>query len=88
MKQKGIRDEKGYSIWYQADCHKAKIGCVECKRMLGERIIEILEPIQKRREIISGRHSFVKIVLQNGKIGARASAQKTLAEVKEKMGLA
>jgi tryptophanyl-tRNA synthetase len=71
----------------QKNCMNAEIGCVECKKMLGDKIIELLEPMQEKRKEISERPNFVEKVLQEGKIKARASAQKTLAQVRENLGL-
>ena len=46
-----------------------------------------LEPIQERRKAIEKKKGYVEDVLKAGSAKARAIAQKTLAEVRKKMGL-
>lgn len=68
-------------------CPKAGIGCIECKKILSNGIIEILKPIQQRRLEIVSNPDHVIAVLHKGGIKARESAKKTVDEVREKMGL-
>lgn len=69
------------------DCIQAKIGCVEDKELLAQRINETLAPFRERREELARRPDFVKEVLAEGARRARAIARETLQEVKEKMHL-
>lgn len=57
----------------------------EFKPLLAEAIIKELEPFQKRRAQISDNE--VKKILASGAEKLRPTAQKTILEVKEKMGL-
>lgn len=68
-------------------CQKAEIGCVECKKMLAERIIKELEPIRKKRAILEKKPAYIKKVLEEGVRKAKKIAQETLKEVKNKIGL-
>jgi len=68
-------------------CKTAGIGCVGCKEILSQEIIELLAPIQEKRTEIAANPDFVRQVLYEGARRARMSAQDTITEVREKMGL-
>lgn len=57
------------------------------KEELAKAIFAELEPIQERRREIEAKKGYVEEVLENGASRARIIAQKTVAEVREKMGL-
>ena len=69
-------------------CKKAEVGCVACKKLLGESINEYLRPFREKRAEIAGRKSYLEEVLADGARRASAIAKETLREVKEKIGLA
>ena len=62
-------------------------GCVECKEQLAEGINRDLAPFRARRAELAERPHYIKDVLADGASRARAIAEVTLEEVKEKMGL-
>lgn len=68
-------------------CKKADIGCVECKKMLSQKLIEMLSPIRAKRKELEKSKKFVEKVLSDGALRARQEAAKTMKEVKEAMGL-
>ncbi|MBL7141686.1 tryptophan--tRNA ligase [Patescibacteria group bacterium] len=68
-------------------CQKAKIGCLECKKLLAENIFKELKPIQAKRKKLEKNPEKIKKILQQGADRARKIAQKTMTEVKKKMGL-
>jgi tryptophanyl-tRNA synthetase len=68
-------------------CRQAKIGCVDCKILLAEAINSALRPIRERRVELAAKPEYVAEVLADGAQRARVIAQKTLNEVKQKMGL-
>jgi len=68
-------------------CRAAKIGCVECKTLLAQRINTALAPLRQRRAEIAARPEYVKEVLADGAKRASVIARKTLKEAKQKMGL-
>ncbi|MCD6412955.1 MAG: tryptophan--tRNA ligase [Elusimicrobia bacterium] len=76
---KAAAKEKATEIKMQ--CEKAKIGCVECKKALSEKMAEILDPIQEKREKISGAD--IDEILKKGGEKAKTVAEKTMAEVRE-----
>lgn len=59
----------------------------EIKNQLAKAIYEELKPIQEKRRQLEANPSYVNQVIQDGAIKAQTIAQKTLLEVKEKMGL-
>ena len=65
-------------------CNTTDIGCVDCKNILSQRLIEMLKPLQERRKTIST--DYVERVLREGAEKARESANNTLKQVREKMG--
>lgn len=68
-------------------CRAAAIGCVECKRLLADRINTTLAPFRERRSALAGKTGYLKEILAEGAQRAHAIAEVTLAEVKQKMGL-
>lgn len=68
-------------------CRTASIGCTDCKRILVDRIMNVLEPFQERRLQLEKRPDFVKEILADGGRRARRLFQETLDEVQGKMGL-
>ena len=69
----------------KTDCQTAAIGCVECKKMLGNNINKFLAPLQERRQAISD--DYARQILSDGGKKARITARQTLNEVRDKMGL-
>ncbi|MFH0826424.1 MAG: tryptophan--tRNA ligase [Candidatus Omnitrophota bacterium] len=68
-------------------CRKAQIGCTDCKKELAERLIRVLEPVQKKRnELLKDKNQIFKI-LEEGKSKAQSVAGKTLSEVKKLINL-
>jgi tryptophanyl-tRNA synthetase len=68
-------------------CRGALRGCVECKIILAERIIESLEPFQLRRKEILGEKGYVKALLMEGAKRVSPIAQETLNEVRKRLNL-
>ncbi len=68
-------------------CRSARIGCVECKKMLAQAINTTLQPFREKRADIAANPEYVKEVLDDGARRARIMAGETLGEVKEAMHL-
>ena len=68
-------------------CLTAKIGCVDCKKLLAEGINKTLAPFRERRAEIAQRPKYLDEVLADGASRASVIAKETIKEVKEKMGL-
>lgn len=69
------------------DCRTAQIGCVDCKKKLARNLNHSLEPFRERRAAFASDPNYVWDVLAEGSARARAVAQKTMAEVRAKVGL-
>lgn len=69
------------------ECSTARRGCVECKQQLAEGINRELAQFRQRRQEIEAKPGYIYEVLAEGAAKARAIAQETLREVKEKMHL-
>jgi len=68
-------------------CRNASIGCTECKEALAEGLNQFLEPVREKRERAAQDPSAIRDVLNLGGSEARIEGQRTLEDVKEKMGL-
>ena len=71
----------------QEECKTAKIGCVDCKKMLAEGINNALEPFRQRRGELEKKPEFIYDVINAGAKKVQAIAVETLSDVKQKMGL-
>ncbi|HKZ50466.1 MAG TPA: tryptophan--tRNA ligase [Dehalococcoidia bacterium] len=69
------------------ECTAATRGCVECKLQLAEGINQALAPLRERRAELAAQPRYVDRVLAEGAARARAIAQETLREAREKVGL-
>jgi len=68
-------------------CRTAGIGCLECKNVVIDRIIEILVPFQKKRREYDKNPQPVWDIIEEGNRKARQKAQKTMEEVRAAIGL-
>jgi tryptophanyl-tRNA synthetase len=76
-------DEKRIRI----ECSNAKIGCVECKKLVAKKLNEFLAPIYEKRKALEKSKDHVREIFAEGNKKAQAEARRTLAEVKEAMGI-
>ncbi len=68
-------------------CRTAGIGCLECKKVMIKHVVEELAPIRERRARYENKPEEVEAVLSNGSCSAKQEATKTMAEVRETLGL-
>ena len=68
-------------------CLHARIGCVDCKKILAQNISSALEPFREKRATLSSKPDYVTEVLAQGAKHAKTIARETMQEVKEKMRL-
>ena len=66
-------------------CRGGKIGCVQCKRNLADKMVKYFEPIHERRQKILERPEMIKEVLHEGNKKAEAKAKQTMEEVRSAM---
>lgn len=64
------------------ECRSAGIGCLECKDVVIQSIIQILIPFWERRRVLENKPSLVWEILEEGNAKAREVAKKTMAEVR------
>ena len=69
------------------DCPLAKIGCVDCKKILAQNLIKGLSYYQERRQYYLMHSKELDDILQWGTSHARKEAQATLEEVKEAVNI-
>ena len=68
-------------------CRNAQIGCVDCKKLLAERINATLQPFRERRAVLAANPKNVNDILADGAERARVIARETLREVRHNMHL-
>jgi len=68
-------------------CRTAGIGCLECKNVIIDRLIEILTPFQEKRREYDKNPQLVWDTIEEGNRKARKKAQKTMEEVRAAIGL-
>ncbi len=81
----GISEEE--SQWVFEGCTKAKIGCIDCKKLLLKNMKHELEPIWEQYAKIDKDPNYVDDVILDGNAKAREIARKTIQLVREKMNL-
>ncbi len=69
------------------ECRDARIGCVDCKKILAENISLRLGPFRDRRASLASKPGYVNEVLADGANRAEAIAEETITEVRRKMRL-
>jgi tryptophanyl-tRNA synthetase len=68
-------------------CHTAGWGCVECKQILADRVVESLRPFQERRKELENTTDLAWGVLENGRSKVQPIAHEVLCEVRMRMGI-
>lgn len=76
-----LPEEKKADIY--AGCRSAAIGCVECKKIQAEYLVETLAPYRARRDELTEKPGLVAEILAEGEACAAAEAARTMAEVRE-----
>jgi tryptophanyl-tRNA synthetase len=71
--------------WQEEGCRTAGIGCLECKKVMIKHVVAELEPIRERRAKL--KPDDARAALEAGNAAARAIAARTMAEVREALGL-
>jgi tryptophanyl-tRNA synthetase len=71
-----------------ATCRTGELGCVDCKTLLADHLIEAFRPFRERRAELQQDPGVVEKVLADGAARARPQAQETLAAVRSAMHFA
>lgn len=83
-----IYSDEATKTTVQVGCRQAKIGCVDCKKFLIDKIVAEQEPMLARIQAYQQNPHLLKDILREGAISAREAARETLIEVRAAMGLA
>jgi len=63
-------------------CAKSLIGCTECKKELAALLVDLLAPLQEKRQVLEKNKKHIQEILTAGNARASAVAKKTIAEVR------
>ncbi len=71
----------------EAKCRAGEIGCVQCKKILAEKMNYMLADIHTKREELKQKPGYIKEVLEFGAQRAQVEASKNMVEIKEAMNV-
>lgn len=71
----------------EAGCRSGALGCVECKLKCSTKISDYFEPMREKRNYFESNRSEVIDILLSGEMRAKAVAESTMSQVREKMKL-
>ena len=73
--------------WVKTECTRAGIGCLDCKQPIIDAILAEQAPMLARAEPFVSNSRLVRDIVDAGTQRARATAQETMRDVREAMGL-
>jgi tryptophanyl-tRNA synthetase len=73
--------------WVQQGCTSAGIGCLECKEPLIQNVLKEQQPMLERAQKYLDDPSLLRALIADGCDKARKTAQETMRDVREAMGL-
>jgi len=73
--------------WVQKGCRSAGIGCLECKQPVIDAMLAEQQPWRERAQPFIDNPKLLRDIVDDGCARARASAQETMRDVREAMGL-
>jgi tryptophanyl-tRNA synthetase len=68
-------------------CRSASIGCIECKSWAADALVQLLVPIQERRQKFEQNPRLAWDILEAGNERARKAAAETMNDVRDAMGM-
>jgi tryptophanyl-tRNA synthetase len=71
----------------EAQCRGATRGCVECKKILSDHIVEHFAPARERARELRAHPGRIREILEAGAERARVEARATMGEVRTRMGM-
>ncbi len=81
-----VSDESTVEKFTQ-DFNSASVRYGDIKKQLAEDMVGFITPIREKAESIFNDHYYLKQVIDKGREEARKSAQKTIEQVREMIGL-
>jgi tryptophanyl-tRNA synthetase len=82
-----VYSEPSTKEWVQKGCTSAGIGCLECKEPLIDSILKEQQPMLERAQQYLDDPSLLRALIADGCDKARKTAQETMRDVREAMGL-
>lgn len=67
------------------ECRTAEIGCIDCKKLAADAMVERLTPIWEARKKLTAKPDQVEVIVREGGKRAQAVSNRTLEEVKAAM---
>jgi tryptophanyl-tRNA synthetase len=68
-------------------CKRGEIGCTECKKEIAEIIYSSLEEFREKRNEIIKNVNYIYEILEDGMIAVRKISEKTISDVRKKIGI-
>ncbi len=68
-----------------SECRTAAIGCIDCKKLLADGMVQQMTPMWDRRKEIVAKPDYLNDVVRDGQLKAKAVASQTLNEVNAAM---
>jgi len=69
------------------ECRTAEIGCIDCKTLVADAMVQRLTPIWEGRKKLTAKPDQVEEIVRDGSKRAQAVSHQTLEEVKEAMNI-
>ncbi len=69
------------------NCRTAGFGCIDCKKILYQNMVEEIVPIQRRVEEMNERPDLIKGILNAGAAKCRSIVEEVMDEVRTKIGI-
>ncbi len=82
-----VYSDQSTKDWVQQGCTSAGIGCLECKEPLIQSILKEQQPMLERAQKYLDDPSLLRALIADGCDKARKTAQETMRDVREAMGL-
>jgi len=82
-----VYSDEATKDWAQQGCTTAGIGCIECKEPLIKSILKEQQPMLERAQQYLDDPSLLRALIADGCDKARKTAQETMRDVREAMGL-
>jgi tryptophanyl-tRNA synthetase len=64
------------------ECPKAQIGCVECKQIMAENLINALRPVHEKRAYYEAHPDTLRAIIEDGDQRARVVARETMEQAR------
>jgi tryptophanyl-tRNA synthetase len=82
-----VYSEQSTRDWVVEGCRSAGIGCLECKQPVIDGIVKELKPMRERAAPFEEDPTLVKNIIADGCEKARDTAEETMRDVRDAMGL-